>query len=91
IHDPDDAVLAAVLAKSFADRGLRVASDVAAFIVARIDRSFVAISEIVAVLDALALASGREITVPLAREVLEMQGDWLEPAPAVIDLSPGLV
>ena len=79
IADPDDALLAAVLAKQFADRGLRIAPDVAYYILARIDRSFVAGGAVVAALDAAALAAGRAVTVPLARSVLEAQGDWLEP------------
>lgn len=89
IGDPDDALLAAVLAKHFADRGLRVAADVAGFIVARIERSFAAVGAVVAALDARALASSRDITIPLAREVLDAQSDWLHDAP-VIDLSSKL-
>ena len=85
ITDPDDALLAAVLAKQFADRGLRIAPDVASYVLARIDRSFTAGAAIVAALDAAALASGQGVTIPLARRVLEGQSDWLD-AP-VIDLS----
>ncbi len=78
IADPDDALLAAVLAKQFADRGLRVAPEVAAYLLARIDRSFAGGAAIVAKLDAAALAAGRAVTLPLARAVLEEQGDWLD-------------
>lgn len=85
IADPDDALLAAVLAKQFADRGLRLAPDVAGYVLARIDRSFAAGARVVAELDAAALAGGQGVTVPLARRVLEAQGDWLDPP--VIDLS----
>lgn len=90
IADPDDRLLAAVLSKHLTDRGLRIAPDVADFILARIDRSFAASAEIVCTLDAYALASGRDITIPLAREILEAQGDWLDDGVAVIDLSPRL-
>lgn len=75
IQDPDDALLAAVLAKRFADRGLKVAPEVAAYVLARIERSFAAVAAIVAALDAAALAQRRPLTVPLAREVLEAQGE----------------
>ena len=85
ITDPDDALLAAVLAKQFADRGLRLAPDVAGYVLARIDRSFAAIAQVVDDLDAAALASGQGVTIPLARRVVEAQGDWLDPS--VIDLS----
>jgi len=77
IADPDDALLAAVLAKQFADRGLRVAPEVAAYLLSRIDRSFAAGAAIVAKLDAAALTAGRAVTLPLTRAVLEAQGDWL--------------
>ena len=70
---PDDALIAAVLAKRFADHGLRVGDDVIAYLTLRIERSFAGAAEIVARLDALALAERRDITVPLARELLEGQ------------------
>jgi chromosomal replication initiation ATPase DnaA len=73
VDDPDDALLAAVLEKRFADRGLRVGADVIAYLVTRIERSFAAVAAIVESLDALALAKGRAISVPLARDVLEGQ------------------
>lgn len=70
LHAPDDALLAAVLAKQFADRQLRVGDDVVRFLLARMERSFDAARRIVAALDRAALAGRRNITVPLAREVL---------------------
>lgn len=73
IADPDDALIAAVLAKHFADRGLRVGDDVIAYLTLRIERSFAGAAGIVARLDALALAERRDITVPLARDWLEGQ------------------
>ena len=75
IREPDDALLAAVLAKQFADRGLRLGPDVAAYLALRVERSFAAIAAVVASLDAAALAGARAVTVPLARAVLEAQGD----------------
>ena len=73
LGDPDDALIAAVLAKQFADRGLRVGADVIGWLVLRIERSFAAARDIVGQLDALALAERRDITVPLARELLDAQ------------------
>lgn len=73
IDDPDDALLAAVLEKRFADQGLRVPPEVLAYLVTRIERSFAAVAATVAALDTLALAERRDITVPLAREVLDGQ------------------
>ncbi|WP_310498439.1 HdaA/DnaA family protein [Sandarakinorhabdus sp.] len=73
IGDPDDALITAVLAKQFADRGIRVGEDVLAFLCLRIERSFAAAADVVDRLDTAALASQRAVTVPLAREVLEGQ------------------
>ena len=73
VDDPDDALLAAVLEKRFADKGLRVGPDVIAWLVTRIERSFAAACAVVDALDAAALADRRNISVPLARELLEGQ------------------
>ncbi|UEM06571.1 DNA replication protein [Skermanella rosea] len=67
---PDDALLAAILVKLFADRQLRVGDDVIRFLVTHMERSFDAARRLVADLDAAALAARRRITVPLARRVL---------------------
>ncbi len=73
LADPDDALMLAVLRKRFADRGLRVSEDVIAYLALRMERSFAAVDAVVAQLDALSLGLRRDITVPLAREVLEGQ------------------
>jgi len=70
MEPPDDALLAAVLVKLFADRQLTVGEGVVAFLVARLERSFEAVRRVVAAIDRTALAAGRPITVPLVREVL---------------------
>lgn len=71
IQPPDDALMAALLVKLFADRQLRVGQELVAYLLPRLERSFDALREVVARLDAAALAERREITVPLARQVLE--------------------
>src|SRR5258708_32411069 len=71
IAPPDDALLGAVLVKHFADRQIRVAPGVIAYLVARIERSFAAAASVAARLDEAALAAGRPITIRLAREVLD--------------------
>ena len=67
---PDDALLAALLMKLFADRQLAVGEEVVAYLLPRIERSFAAAQQAVAALDRAALAARRRITVPLARAVL---------------------
>lgn len=82
IQPPDDALLAAVMRKRFRDLGLEVAPEVVDFALARIERSFASIARAVEALDAAALAQGRRVTVPLARQLLVegSQLDWLADA-----------
>lgn len=70
LEAPDDALLAAVLVKLFADRQVTVAPALIGWLVARMDRSLAAAREVVAALDARALAEGRPITRALAAEVV---------------------
>ncbi|SDF82469.1 DnaA regulatory inactivator Hda [Limimonas halophila] len=72
---PDDQLIAAVLVKLFADRQLKVPPEVVRFLLPRMERSFAAARRIVAALDHASLAAKREITVPLARDVLAREGD----------------
>ena len=68
---PDDALLAAVLVKLFADRQITVAPVLIPYLASRMDRSFAAARELVARLDALALAEGRPVTRALAARLLD--------------------
>ncbi len=67
---PGDALIEAVMVKLFADRQLRVGTDVVRFLMPRMERSFAAARALVGALDRAALANRGEITVPLARAVL---------------------
>ena len=75
IAPPDDALLAAVLVKHFADRQVRVAPGVIGFLLRRMERSFAAAGALAERLDRLALGAGRPITVALARQALAEAGD----------------
>lgn len=68
---PDDALLAAVLAKLFADRQVAVPDTLIPYLLPRMERSLAAAQRLVAQLDALALARGKPIGRALAAEVLE--------------------
>lgn len=70
VHAPDDALLAAVLVKLFADRQLRPGLEVISYLLTRMERSLDAARSVVAALDHASLAAHRRVTVPLAREVL---------------------
>ena len=74
IGSPDDELLAAVLVKHFADRQLRVGTDVVDYAVKRMERSFDAVRDLVERLDRQSLRARREITVPLVRQVFLMSG-----------------
>ena len=74
IAPPDDALLAAVLAKHFSDRQLSVQTNLLAWLVRRMDRSFAAARGLVAAVDARALARGTAVTRALAQEVLDSMG-----------------
>jgi chromosomal replication initiation ATPase DnaA len=67
---PDDALLSVLLAKMFSDRQLRVAPDVIAFLLPRIERSCPAVHDIAARIDLRALAEKRAVTIPFLREML---------------------
>ena len=70
LDPPDDALLAALLVKLFADRGVQAPPALVAWLLPRMERSFAAAQRIVAGIDALALAEGRPVTRALAARVL---------------------
>lgn len=71
---PDDALLANVLLKLFADRQIAPEPALIPWLVARIDRSFAAATIVVDTLDRAALAEGRAVTRAFARAVLDKPG-----------------
>lgn len=73
ISPPDEALLAAVLVKLFADRQLTVPKSLIDWLVLRMERSLGSARAVVAALDARALAEGRAITRAMAAEVLDSQ------------------
>jgi chromosomal replication initiation ATPase DnaA len=73
LGEPDDDLLAAVIAKLFAERGIRVGDDLVRWLLVRIERSLASAQAVVAALDEAALARRRPVTIPLAREVIDGQ------------------
>lgn len=71
LQAPDDALLAAVLVKHFADRQLRVPPALIAWVVSRMERSLAAARDLAAALDARALAEGRPVTRAMAADLLD--------------------
>ncbi|HHY48446.1 MAG TPA: chromosomal replication initiator DnaA, partial [Alphaproteobacteria bacterium] len=67
----DDALLAAILVKLFADRQLAVPPALVPWLVRRMERSTAAARDLVGAIDSLALAEARPITRGLVAEVLD--------------------
>lgn len=71
LEEPDDTLLEALLIKGFSDRQLRVDPALITYLLPRIERSCVAVYQLLHQLDHAALQEKRPITLPLARSVLE--------------------
>jgi chromosomal replication initiation ATPase DnaA len=67
---PDDTLIIGVMSKLFRDRQMQVARDVLEYVASRMQRSLAEASRLVDLLDRMALAEGRPITLPLARLAL---------------------
>ncbi len=74
LHPPDDALAIALLDRLFARRGLDARSDLIEWLVARIERSHLAIERVVDALDQGSLERHRRLTIPLARITLIQAG-----------------
>ena len=70
IGDPDDDLVSLLMQKLLAQRGLMLKPDVTAYVLARIERSYIAILRFVDALDNAALVLKRGISIALARDVL---------------------
>lgn len=67
LHEPDEALMTALLEKQFAERQLKVGADVIGFLALRLPRAAVEIASVVDRLDKTALAENRRITVPFVK------------------------
>ncbi|WP_018147004.1 HdaA/DnaA family protein [Henriciella marina] len=73
LHPPDDEMMGIRLRAAMKRRYLKLPEEVEAFLIIRLERSYAAIEKFVENLHEL--SDGREVTVPLAREILdEMDG-----------------
>lgn len=70
MHAPCDMLIAAVLVKLFNDRQLSVSEKVVNYLLPRLERSFLAVNQIVSRIDETSLQHKRPITVPIVSEVL---------------------
>jgi len=74
IEEPDDPLIARLIAKRLADRGLFVPPEVSEFLVPRIERSYVTVERVVDGLDRFMLTQPRRMTVPMAKRALMEAG-----------------
>lgn len=74
LEPPDDDLLAAALAKLFADRQIPVPPNLIPYLLPRMERSIEAARQVVAALDGRSLATHRPVTRALAAEVLDTGG-----------------
>lgn len=74
IAEPDDCLARDLIETLFAQRGVALAPEVAAYIVPRMERSYAMLHRIVAALDAASLEQGRRVGIRLTRETLLSQG-----------------
>ena len=74
IGEPDDRLIGDLIVKLLGDRGVAVPPDVPAYIVPRIERSYVAVLQAVGALDFALLSHHRRITVAMARRALSESG-----------------
>lgn len=81
IAEPDDALAAALLERLLGQRGLAAGPEVIAYLLPRIERSYVAILRLIDMLDQLAFQRRSRLTVPLARQALESLGQSLGQSP----------
>jgi chromosomal replication initiation ATPase DnaA len=70
IDPPDDELLLGVMRKLFAERNIRPTHGVGAYILQRIERSAIAVQEVVRRIDERAAEEKREVTLGLVREIL---------------------
>lgn len=71
LNEPDDLLLEAVLVKALADRQLRLDPASIAYLLARMERSFVAAQQWAARIDAEALRQRKTITLPWIRRLYD--------------------
>jgi hypothetical protein len=70
LEEPDDVLAGLLLEKLLGHRGLSVAPQVTAYIVARVERSYVGLMRFVDALDNAALSQRKGVSINLARDVL---------------------
>lgn len=74
IGPPDDALIGDLVVKLLGDRGIAAPLELADFLVPRIERTYVAVLNVVEILDRVTLSHHKRMTVPLAKRALDEAG-----------------
>ncbi|HEX5182963.1 MAG TPA: DnaA/Hda family protein [Allosphingosinicella sp.] len=74
IGPPDDRLIGDLIVKLLGDRGIAIPPELPAFLVPRIERSYVAVQQVVEALDRAALSHHRRMTVAMAKRALGESG-----------------
>ncbi len=74
IGPPDDKLIGDLIVKLLGDRGIALPPELPAFLVPRIERSHVAVQQVVEALDRAALSHHRRMTVAMAKRALGESG-----------------
>lgn len=74
IGEPDDVLIGLLLEKLLAGRGVVLQREVAAYLISRVERSYVALMRLADMLDSTALSQRKGVTLKLAKQVLEQIG-----------------
>jgi hypothetical protein len=70
IHQPDDALFAALIELLFADRGLHIPRDALRFITERVHRDYLSVERVVEAIDRFAIAERARLSLPTVRRAL---------------------
>ena len=70
IHQPDDALFAALIELRFADRGLHIPGDALRFITGRVHRDYLTVEQVVEAIDRFAIAGRARLSLPTVRRAL---------------------
>ena len=74
IADPDDSLIGNLIVKLLGDRGIAAPAELPDYLVPRIERSYVAVQQVVETLDKALLSHHRRISVAMVRGVLTEAG-----------------
>lgn len=74
IDQPDDTLLGGLILKLLGDRGVAAPAELVEYLVPRVERSYVAVQQVVDLLDRALLSHHRRMTVPMARSALMEAG-----------------